>query len=128
MKNKFLSIGALLIAVAFSFAFRAEPLKRTGQLFLLVTSADPFDPLQYSTTTADPAVVCPFASKVCIIDVSSSDVYTSLTAPAPSYIGKPKVDIQTAATGELADQIQTALNTAGESALPVNGRIIYERN
>lgn len=133
MKTKFLALAVLVIAAVGAFAFKAETAKRTGVLFQLTTAGTPdaFDPLDYVTYSGtDPVGFCPNSSKICVIDVSSTDVYTAANAPTPAHIGKPKVDINTAASNELFDQIQAAIANAGEQnpLVPVNGRIIYEKN
>nr|WP_121269903.1 hypothetical protein [Pedobacter schmidteae] len=126
MKLKLAGLFGLIVAVACVFAFNANAFKRADSPFKVSTTVDQFDPHNYQPGTSGS---CPSDGKVCYIIVPASDLYVA-TDPAaildPSLVGKPKVD--DVSTSGLGTQIQAALATPGESALPVNGRTIIERN
>lgn len=124
MKNRILAFATLFAAVTVAFAFKPEAKKVVGVQFELLNTATPFAPAAYQANTLDPVLDCPSQQKVCVIDVSASDVYTS-----GANIGKPKVDIATSAVNELSDDITLAISAAHPGdQLSQNGRVIYERN
>lgn len=120
MKSRIMALAVLVVAAVAAFAFKAEPIKARGQLWALKAPyTSPFTPQQYELVGA--VLPCDLESKVCVIDIPSSD----LIASGPNA-GFPNV-INTAAAGELADDIAVAIGSAGNDPLSQNGRIIYER-
>ncbi len=120
--KKVLSIAVVLVAAVAAFAFTTAPSKPlANRLFELTTPSAPFTPSSWTEvfiSEAQAATNCPNRGDYCIISVPAGDVYAS-----PQL---PKVDIQTAATGELQDDMITSLGQINE-ATPINSRKVFEK-
>ncbi|WP_341835539.1 hypothetical protein WJU16_21925 [Chitinophaga pollutisoli] len=125
MKNRILSLAVLAIAAVGAFAFKAQPTKRVGVLYDLVSaSANPLLSASYKLSSIDPAT-CPNAEgKVCVIDIPATDV---IPAGQPNA-GKPNFT-NTAATNDLVDELSATLSTAAGTPTTASfGRVFHERN
>lgn len=127
MKKSFFGIFALVAAAVVAFAFKAPTAEaaRATRSFQLTVPGSPFAPSSWEEVFLTPVQIeaaCPSSSKVCIITVPETDVYTSGVNE-----NLPKVDLQTGSV-DLQDDINTALGNTSDPTTFVNGRIIYEKN
>ncbi|RPD39328.1 hypothetical protein [Chitinophaga barathri] len=121
---RFQVLSCILIAAVgmLCYSFRTVPLKLSGTAFELIDISQPFDPNSYQQIFENPIVACPGEGFICKIVIPLTDIYASGT-----YVGKPKVDIQTPTLNELSDQLTTVMNTIGTPSTFGN-RTIYETN
>lgn len=125
-------IGVLFSVMLFtklSLEARHKVLHKTPPLewtYRLDSYGDPFDPLSYVPyeDTLYPSFSCPgTASNICIIEVSTDEIYEPTDIPIPAYWWKPKVN-----SGLLEADITAALAAAVDPYISgTTGRVVWKR-
>lgn len=121
----------LVIITASSTAYtRTKNINVTGQLYEM-GGVDSFNPLSYIPYFGNPLTDCPGEGAICVIDIPYSDIYTlaevNQLGKPQVYVGQPKVDINTASSTDLSDDIFWALISISDPTYGFNGRVIYEK-
>ncbi len=120
MKN-LISLVVIVGAIVTASSFKSSPSKSfTNRIFELEVHSAPFTPSSWTEifiSEQQAANDCPGRGNYCHISIPPTDVYSS-----PQ---KPKVDIQTATTGELQDDMITSLSLTNEATV-LHGRRIFE--
>ncbi|GEP97779.1 hypothetical protein [Chitinophaga cymbidii] len=125
MKGYVIRIFIVLCTPVFGFSSSKTTFNTVKKdCFLLVAGGDANDPSDYTWTAS--ALNCPGTGRICMIVISSSDVYTlpeAIEAGSDKWVGRPKVN-QTA----LAEDLSNAAKSVSDPYTAPSGRIFYKEH